>query len=171
MRIIYTALAAILTMSAGSLASTAHVASVDQALSAPPATTASCLFRRTEFSASVSNQNTTSTAFTNLGDGGSITFNQSRTGCVAGTFFGNAGNITPGDNVHLQVLLDGIECAPLTTGDYVFANSDVDLSSHAVGFFCGASVAAGSHTVQVQWAAGVGGEALIYQHTLEVDHR
>jgi hypothetical protein len=171
MRIYTAALAATLALSAGSLMSAAHAAGTDNSLFAPPATTGSCAFKKTEFSASTTNQSTTSTTFTNLGDGGAITFNQSRTGCVAGSFFANAGNTTSGDNVHMQVLLDGATCAPLTTGDYVFANADVDLSSHAVGFFCGTNVAAGSHTVQVQWAAGIGGEAEMFQHTLEVSHR
>jgi hypothetical protein len=171
MRIYALALAAALTVSAGSLMSAAHAAGTDDSLFAPPATAGTCTFKKTEFSASITNQNTTSTTFTNLGDGGSITFNQGKTGCVAGTFFGNAGNTTSGDDVHMQVLLDGTACAPLTTGDYVFANSGLDLSSHAVAFFCGTSVAPGSHTVQVQWSAGVGGEAEIFQHTLEVSHR
>jgi len=163
---------AALTVSASSLTSAAPAVAVNGSSFDPPATTGSCVFKKTEFSASTSEQNTTSTSFSNLGDGGSITFNESATGCVAGTFFGNAGNNTSGDNVHLQVVLDGATiCAPLTTGGYVFANSDVDLSSHAVAFFCGASVAAGSHTIQVQWAAGIGGEAVIFEHTLEVSHK
>ena len=161
-----------LTVSASSLTSAAQAAPANMPSFGPPATTGSCVFKKTEFSASTSEQTTTSTSFNDLGDGGSISFNQGKTGCVAGTFFGNAGNSTTGDNVHLQVLLDdSTECAPLTSGNYVFANSDVDLSSHAVGFFCGAKVGAGPHTVQVQWAAGVGGEAVIYQHTLEVSHK
>ncbi|HEY2445604.1 MAG TPA: hypothetical protein VGI20_07705 [Rhizomicrobium sp.] len=172
MRIYDLALTAALTVSASFLMTTAHAAAANESSFVPPASTGSCAFKKTEFSASTSEQSTTSTSFINLGDGGSVTFNQSRTGCVAGTFFGNAGNSTTGDNVHLQVVLDGTTaCAPLTTGGYVFANSDVDLSSHAVGFFCGSSIAAGSHTVQVQWAAGIGGEAEIFEHTLEVSHR
>jgi hypothetical protein len=133
-----------------------------------PATTGSCTFKKTEISASTSNLSTTSTSFTNLGDGGSISFTQKKTGCVAGTFFGNAGNTTANDNVHLQILIDGTACTPLT-GGYVFANSGLDLSSHSVAFFCGL-VGGGSHTIQVQWAAGVGGEAEMFQHSLEVNH-
>jgi hypothetical protein len=171
MRTYAMALTAALAVSASSLISAAHAAAMNEISLLPPATTGSCAFSKTEFSASTSDQNTTSTSFTDLGDGGSITFNQIKTGCVAGTFFGNAGNTTSGDNVHLQVLLDGTACAPLTTGGYVFANSDLDLSSHAVGFLCGTRVTAGSHTVQVQWAAGIGGEAEIFEHTLEVSHR
>jgi hypothetical protein len=165
------ALTAALTVSASFLTPAAHAAAANESSFVPPATTGSCAFTKTEFAASTSDQNTTSTSLTDLGDGGSITFNQIKSGCVAGTFFGNAGNTTSGDNVHLQVLLDGTSCAPLTTGGYVFANSDVDLSSHAVGFLCGTKVAAGSHTVQVQWAVGSGGEAEIFEHTLEVSHR
>ena len=157
MRISTAVLAA--TLSVGALSSAAHAA-----------TTGSCSFKRTEFSASTTEQSTNSQSFTNLGDGGAITFTQHITGCVGGTFFGNVGNTANGDNVVLQVLFDGNLCAPLTTGDYVFANSDVDFSSHSVAFFCGAKVLPGSHTLQVQWGAGLGGTAEIFQHTLEVDH-
>ncbi|HLY06342.1 MAG TPA: hypothetical protein VKR31_11400 [Rhizomicrobium sp.] len=171
MRIYATALAAAIALSASPLSTAAHAAA-GSLLSAPPATTGSCTFKKTEFSASAPIQTTTSTSFVNMGDGGSITFREGKTGCVAGTFFANIGNETTNDNVHLQVLLDNsIECAPLTTGDYVFANAGLDLSSHAVGFFCGSSVAAGTHTVQVQWSAGEGGTAEMFQHMLEVSHK
>lgn len=170
MRIYAIALTAALAVSASSPISAAHAAAMNESSFVPPATTGSCVFKKTEFAASTSAQDTTSTTLTDLGDGGSITFTQSLSGCVAGTFFGNAGNTTSGDNVHLEVLLDGTACAPFS-GNYVFANSDVDLSSHAVGFLCGTKVAAGSHTVQVQWAVGGGGEAEIFEHTLEVSHR
>src|SRR4029077_17513085 len=132
MRIYTIALTAALAVSASSLVPAAHAAAMNETTFVPPATTGSCTFQKTTFAASTSSQATTSTSFTDLGDGGSITFNQIKTGCVAGTFFGNAGNTTSGDNVHLQVLLDGTSCAPLTSGTYVFANSDVDLSSHSV---------------------------------------
>ena len=122
-----------------------------------------------EIATGSSEQTTTSTSFTQLGDGGSITFQQKKTGCVTGTFFGNAGNTTAGDNMHLTVLLDGSICAPLSNNS-VFANSGVDFSSHAIAFFCGTSVAPGTHTIQVDWAAGVGGEAAIFEHVLEVNH-
>ena len=172
MRIYVIAAITALSVSAGSMTSAALAAAASGASFVPPATTGSCVFKKTEFSASTSEQTTTSTSFTDLGDGGSITFNEGTTGCVAGTFFGNAGNNTSGDNVHLQVVLDGTTaCAPLTTGGYVFANSDVDLSSHAVAFFCGTKVGAGSHTIQVQWAAGSGGQAIVFEHTLEVSHK
>jgi hypothetical protein len=163
---------AALVLSIGSLVS-AGQALADEEFSgfAPRAMTGSCIFTRTEFSASVFAQQTTSMTFVNLGDGGSITFNQSVAGCVAGVFFGNAGNNTSGARVIMQVQLDGNNCAPLTTNGYVFANSDTDLSSHAVGFLCGTHVPVGTHKVQVQWGAGGGGEAVIFEHTLEVNHR
>ncbi|HEX4080800.1 MAG TPA: hypothetical protein VHX61_18215 [Rhizomicrobium sp.] len=142
-------------------------------LQAPPATTGTCTLKTTEYSASAPEQTTGSTTFVNVGDGGSITFNQKKAGCIGGTFFANVGNELASDNVHLQVLLDGTtECAPMTTGDYVFANAGLDFSSHAVGFFCGTNIAQGSHTVQIQWSSGggVGGTAQMYQHMLVVNH-
>ncbi|HEX4159239.1 MAG TPA: hypothetical protein VHY79_12250 [Rhizomicrobium sp.] len=171
MRIYTVALTAALTLSASSLMAVTHAEAADQSLFAPPASTGSCAFKKTEFSASTPSQQTASASFVNLGDGGSISFTQKKAGCVAGTFFANVGNTLSGDNVHLQVLLDGAtECAPLTTGDYVFANADVDFSSHAVGFFCGTNIGSGSHTIQVQWSVGIGGTAQMYQHMLEVNH-
>lgn len=164
-------LAAAAMASAGSLMATGSAAAADMSgLFATPATTGSCTFRKTEFTSGIGEQTTSSTTFTNVGDAGSIVFKQKKTGCVAGTFFANVGNNTANDNVHLQILVDGNPCAPVNTGDYVFANSGVDFSSHSVGFFCG-TVPEGLHTVQVQWAAGVGGEAQMFQHMLEVTHR
>ncbi len=171
MRTYAIALTAALTMSAACSISQAQASETDQAAwIAPPAATGSCAFSKTEISSSTQEQTTTSASFVNLGDGGSISFNQIKTGCIAGTFFGNAGNTTSNDNVVMQITLDGTPCTPLT-GGYVFANSGVDLSPHSVAFFCSTAAAPGSHTVQVQWAAGVGGEAVIFQHTLEVNHR
>jgi hypothetical protein len=95
---------------------------------------------------------------------------QNATGCVAGTFFANAGNETDGDHVLLQVLLDGKACPPLSSG-YIFANSGQDFSSHMAAFFCGARIAAGKHSVQVQYASGQGGNAELFQRTLEVTHQ
>jgi hypothetical protein len=166
------AMAATFAVSLGSLVSAAQAFSDEQSPGfAPRATNGSCTFSKTAFSASTLPQDTTSTSFVNLGDGGSILFKQVDTGCVAGTFFGNAGNTSSGDNVRLLITLDGNACAPLTTGTYVFANSDTDFSSHAVAFFCGATVAAGLHKVQVQWSTSGAGVAEIFEHTLEVDHR
>jgi hypothetical protein len=142
-------------------------------LQAPPATTGTCTLKTTEYSASTPEQSTGSTTFVNVADGGSITFTQAKPGCVGGTFFANVGNELASDNVHLQVLLDGTtECAPLTTGDYVFANAGLDFSSHAVGFFCGTNIARGTHTVQIQWSSGgeAGGTAQMYQHMLVANH-
>jgi hypothetical protein len=142
-------------------------------LQVPPATTGSCTLKKTEYSASAPVQSTGSTSFVNIGDGGSIIFTQAKTGCVGGTFFANVGNELASDNVHLQVLLDGTtECAPMTTGDYVFANAGLDFSSHSVGFFCGTNIVRGTHTVQIQWSSGgqVGGTAQMFQHMLVVNH-
>lgn len=165
-------LGAALMASAGSLMPAGSAAAGDlSGLFAPPATTGSCVVKRSEYATGINEQTTNSTSFTNVGDAGAITFIQNKVGCVAGTFFANAGNNTANDNVHLQVLLDGTACSPVNTGDYVFANSGTDFSSHAVGFFCSANVPKGSHTIQVQWAAGVGGQAQMFQHTLEVTHR
>ena len=131
---------------------------------------ASCAFRNTEIATASSFDQSNSTSFVRLAEAGSITFTQSQTGCVAGSFFANAGSDDVADHVLLQVLLDGAPCPPLEAG-YIFANSGQDFSSHSAGFFCGARIPPGRHTIQVQYASGLGGSAEIFQRTLEVSHQ
>ncbi len=168
MRICSVALAAALTVPASALMSAAHAG----AASRTPFVTAgtgSCTFKKTEIAAADAFDETTSTSFVNLTTAGSISFTQKKAGCIAGTFFANAGNAADADNVVLQVLLDGAACAPLTD-TYFFANSGYDFSSHSAAFFCGASIAAGSHKIQVQYSSYLGGEAEFYQRSLMVNH-
>lgn len=169
MRVFAVAMTAALAVSAGASISSAHAATAEQPF-AQPANTGSCVFKKTEYSASNAHDSSNSQTFVNLGDAGSITFRQAKSGCVAGTFFANAGNDTATDNVVLQVILDSTPCNPLV-GDYFFANGGSDFSSHAAGFFCGASVAAGTHKIQVQYASHAGGTVEFFQRTLVVDHR
>jgi hypothetical protein len=138
--------------------------------SAPGVGGGSCNFATTEIATASSFDQSTSANFVKLANAGSVTFTQNRTGCVAGTFFANAGNGDDGDHVLLQVLLDGAPCVPLTAS-YIFANSGTDLSSHSAAFFCGARIAPGRHVVLVQYASGLGGPAEIFQRTLEVTHQ
>jgi hypothetical protein len=164
-------LTAALMALAGSLAPVTQPAAADEAVFAP-ASTGSCAIKKTEYAVSTSEEHSTSKTFVNLVDAGSITFTQKRTGCVAGTFFANAGNASSGDHVLLQVLLDGAPCAPLTgSPGYFFANSDVDFSSHAAAFFCGPTVAPGTHKIQVQYASDAGGNVEVFQRTLAVAHQ
>jgi hypothetical protein len=168
MRSYAVALTAALAVSATSLMSAAHAAATLQSLGPTPATSGgSCTFDKTELAAANSFDQSTSESFVNLGDAGSITFTQKKTGCVAGIFFANAANAAAGDHVGLQVLLDAAACAPLTNG-YIFA--DADFSSHSAGFFCGANIAPGKHTIQVQYHSGFGGNAQFFQRSLKVDH-
>jgi len=136
---------------------------------APAASGGSCAFRSTEFAAASSFDQSTSTSFVKLREAGTVAFTQGKAGCVGGAFFANAGSDDVADHVLLQVLLDGAPCAPLFSG-YIFANSGQDFSSHSTGFFCGARIAPGKHTIQVQFASGLGGNAEIFQRTLRVDH-
>ena len=166
-------LTAALLATAGALAPVAQTASAADlsGLFAPPAITAGCAIKTTEYATSTSEEQSGSKSFVNLVDAGSITFTQKRVGCVAGSFFANAGNVSSGDHVILQVLLDGSACTPLTgSPGYFFANADVDFSSHAAAFFCGASVPVGTHKIQVQYASQFGGDVEIFQRTLEVTH-
>lgn len=170
MRVHAIALTVILTLSVGSLISVARPATVSPPLRPDPANiSGSCTFKHTEIASASSFDQTTSASFVRLGEAGSVAFTQNNTGCVAGSFFANAGSGDDGDHVLLQVLLDGVACAPLT-GGYIFANSDGDLSSHSAAFFCGARIAPGKHIVQVQYASGLGGNAEVFQRTLEVTH-
>ncbi|HEX3666124.1 MAG TPA: hypothetical protein VHU23_12945 [Rhizomicrobium sp.] len=135
----------------------------------PAVGSGSCSFRTTEIATASAFDQSTSSNFVKLRDAGLITFEQAKAGCVAGTFFANAGNGDDGDHILLQVLLDGTPCAPFSNG-YIFANSGSDFSSHSAAFFCGAKIAAGKHAVQVEYASGLGGNAEIFQRTLEVSH-
>ena len=162
------ALTAAFIAAAGSSASAARATATHPPFRSTPAVTSgSCSFKKTEYAAANAFDESTSQNFVNLGDAGSIAFTQNATGCVAGTFFANAGNAAAGDHIGLQVLLDGAACAPLTNG-YIFA--DTDFSSHSAAFFCGAAIAPGKHTIQIQYHSGFGGNAQFFQRTLQVNH-
>jgi hypothetical protein len=162
------ALTAALIVTAGALMSAAHAAATHPPLRpSPVVSSGSCTIKKTEYAAANSFDQSSSENFVNLRDAGSITFTQNGAGCVAGIFFANAGSAAAGDHVGLQVLLDGSPCVPLTNG-YIFA--DTDFSSHSAAFFCGARIASGTHTIQVQYHSGFGGNALFFQRTLEVNH-
>lgn len=160
------ALTAALAVTPGFLMSAEHAGATTPSLR-PPTSSGSCTFKKTEYAAANSFDESTSQNFVNLRDAGSITFTQSAVGCVAGSFFANAGNASSGDHVGLQVLLDGAACAPLTNG-YIFA--DLDFSSHSAAFFCGAGIAPGRHTIQVQYHSGFGGMVQFFERTLVVNH-
>lgn len=145
----------------------AHAAAQLSLRPVPTTSNGSCTFKKTEYAAASSYDESTSEDFVNLRDAGSVAFAQNGTGCVAGTFFANAGSSATGDHVGLQVLLDGTPCAPLSNG-YIFA--DTDFSSHSVAFFCGAAIAPGKHTIQIQYRSGFGGNVQFFQRTLEVNH-
>lgn len=158
-----------MTVTGGTLVTPAHaVASDNSSYNIPPAATGSCVVRKTEVTASNAFDDSTSMGWVNLGASGSVTFTESANGCVSGTFSASAGNASANDSVRLQILLDGNPCEPLT-GNYSFANYGADFSSHPVEYFCGI-VAKGTHTVQVQYHSGSGGDAQFYQRTLEVRH-
>ncbi|HEY2445603.1 MAG TPA: hypothetical protein VGI20_07700 [Rhizomicrobium sp.] len=162
------ALTAAFIVTAGSSASAAHAAAMQPPLRpAPAVSSGSCTFKKTEYATANAFDESTSETFVNLREAGSVAFTQNGTGCVAGTFFANAGSAAAGDHIGLQVLLDGSACAPLL-GGYIFADSE--FSSHSVGFFCGADVAPGKHTIQVQYHSGFGGNVQFFQRTLEVNH-
>jgi hypothetical protein len=167
MRVLAIMLVTALLAVAGSSISVPHSATP---LPTPAVSGGSCAFGNMEIATASSFDQSTSPGFVKLRSAGSITFKQNRTGCVAGTFFANAGNGDGGDHVLLRVLLDGTACAPFTSG-YIFANSGTDFTSHAAAFFCGARIVPGKHMVQVQYASGLGGNAEIFQRTLEVSHR
>jgi hypothetical protein len=169
MRVHATALTATLLVLTGWPVSRAYAAGPSLWL-APATGSGSCTFTNTEIATADSFDESNSTSFVNLKEAGEIAFKQSKTGCVAGSFFANAGNESADDHVLLQVLLDGVACAPLT-GGFVFANAGSDFTSHSVAFFCGAKIALGKHTIRVQYASGLGGKSAFFQHTLEVTHQ
>jgi hypothetical protein len=162
------ALTAALAVTVTSLMSAAYAAGTHSPLRPTPAVSSgSCTFKKTEYATANAFDESTSENFVNLRDAGSITFTQNGTGCVAGTFFANAGSAAAGDHIGLQVLLDDAACSPLTNG-YIFA--DIDFSSHSAAFFCSAAIAPGKHTIQVQYHSGFGGNVQFFQRTLQVNH-
>ncbi|MFL5238847.1 MAG: hypothetical protein ACJ8EL_14825 [Rhizomicrobium sp.] len=165
-----TLLAAMLAAAAGCAVPSAQAAAVHSSLNvALPPTGAACVFKKSEYLTATSAESTTSTNWVNVSDGGAITFTQSRTGCVAGTFSAIGGNESSGDSIRLQILLDGVACDPFVS-NLSFAQSGVDLSQHSISFLCGGNVAPGSHKIQVQYHSGAGGKADFFQRTLEVKH-
>ena len=157
MRTYTISLATLATLAAGILASPAL------------ATSGSCAFKKSEITAANSVDQSTSTSWTNVGASGSVQFVTSGTGCIAGTFSAVAYNANANDSVRLQVLLDGNTCDPLT-GNYGFGGG-TPFGSESAEYICGANIPAGSHTIQVQYHSGNGGNAEIYQRALVVNHR
>lgn len=160
-------LSAALMAAASSLLPATYAAAQDQLLLAPP-TTGSCTIKKTEYATLNGFDESASTSFTGL-PSVTTTFTQKKSGCVTGVFYANAGAETSGNELLLEILLDGTQCAPLT-GGYVFANAGTDFSSHSVGYFCGTNVAAGTHTITVEYASLNGGKVAFYQRSLTVAH-
>ena len=169
MRMCAAAATAALAVSMASFIPAAHAAGSDLPFVQPSVSTGSCVVKKSEIAAADTHEESDSVVFVNVGTAGAISFKQARAGCVAGTFYANAGNDNEGDNMVLQVLLDNTPCAPLTDR-FIFANAGLDFSSHAVEFFCGANIQPGTHRIQVQYSSGLGGTVEIYQRSLVVNH-
>ncbi len=159
-------LTAVLLASGGYLMTASRAAAQDRLFVAT--STGSCTIKKTEYAAVAGFDESTRTTYDDL-PSVTTTFTQKKKGCVGGTFYANAGAETDDNELLLEVLLDGVPCTPLT-GGYVFANGGTDFSSHAVGYFCGASVAPGTHTIKVDYASENGGKVAFYQRTLTVAH-
>jgi hypothetical protein len=130
----------------------------------------------TDFISSDHADQTTSTSWQNLTDG-HLNFTTSSTGCVEITFSGLAfvSPISPyGEFLHLRTLLDGTAlCVPATTVDIFYQASqtpepppEVPASTTRV---C-KKVAAGAHTLQLQYKSDLGGTVQIAGHELTITH-
>jgi len=130
----------------------------------PGVTTGTCSATQESYSVSTDLQTTTSKTFTDV-EGTPIVFTQGAAGCVEVSFSSEAATM-PNEILVTQVVLDSrTVCTP---GDNLFASDSPsgDASVHAMNYIC-PTVAAGSHTVKVQFRSRYGSKvALDYRTTI-----
>lgn len=135
---------------------------------ASPAVAASCKNRVEETIASDAYDQTTSTTWVNLTDG-LISYSTRRAGCALVTLSGASS--AGGDFLLVQALLDGTTvCAPSgNINSQIFASGSTEDEAHSMTYLC-TNVAAGSHTLQMQYESYAGGSVTFSGHTLVVAH-
>jgi len=130
----------------------------------PGVTTGTCTTTQESYSVSTDLQTTSSKTFTDV-EGTPISFTQGAAGCVEVSFSSEAATM-PNEILVTQVVLDtGTVCTP---GDNLFASDSPsgDLSAHEMNYIC-PTVAAGSHSVKVQFRSRFGSKvALDYRTTI-----
>ena len=126
----------------------------------------------TDYVESDAEDTTTSEAWVNVTDG-HLTFTTSSTGCVAITFAGNASASQSGnfEILHVRTLMDGHQlCVPAQTSDtFMEAINPSPNVAASITHVC-KNLAAGAHTVQVQYSTTGDGVAQINGHVLTVTH-
>jgi hypothetical protein len=127
----------------------------------------------TDFVSSDADDSTNLMTFVNVADG-HLNFSTSGTGCVMITFSGEAIVYPPGgglEYMRVRTLLDGSSlCVPALTADIFWASGDPSpRTANSITHIC-KNVAAGNHTVQVQYSSGYGNYVEIIGHVLTITH-
>lgn len=130
----------------------------------PDISTGACLLTGMKYSVSTDLQKTASRTYRDV-TGTSVSFTQSKAGCVEADFSAEAA-ATPNELLVTQAVLDGSTiCLP---ADSIFASDSPssDLAAHAMNYIC-PNVTAGNHTIKVQFRSRFGGQvALDYRTTI-----
>jgi hypothetical protein len=130
----------------------------------PDTSTGACVLTGMKYSVSTDLLKTASRTYRDV-TGTSVSFAQSKAGCVEADFSAEAAT-TPNEFLVTQAVLDGSTvCLP---ADNVFASDSPssDLAAHAMNYIC-PNVAAGNHTIKVQFRSRFGGQvALDYRTTI-----
>lgn len=121
-----------------------------------------CTSGASAYSVATTLQTTSSKSYRDV-SGTGVPFTQGTAGCVEVSFTAEAATV-PGELLLTRVLLDGNLCAP--SGNIFASDSpSSDLADHAMNYFC-SNVAAGNHTVKVQFRSRFGSKvALDYRTT------
>ena len=131
------------------------------------AISASCSSTKVDYTASNNGGSfTTSESFVDIPEG-SVTFAQRRTGCILVKFdgMGFAGGTAL---EFVAALLDGTEMFP---GDIQFTGGDSTWASSHAASWVATNVAAGTHTVQMEFRSKDGQNVYIIYHTTAVSHK
>lgn len=110
---------------------------------------------------------TQSTSSVSLVDvhGLSASINQGSTNCVLIAFTAQAFTV-PNDGLFVQAVVDGTVCPP---GATLLVRNAPDIGSYAMNFVC-PGIAAGRHTVKIQFSSNNGGAATLINRTMFVQY-
>ena len=137
--------------------------------SSHPAVTATCKRLIEEVIASDATDQTTATVWTNLTDG-LVSYTTRKAGCVIVTLSGAV--TAPNEFMFVRAWLDGKTiCTPSDNQNNAIFAADTGAvqEPRAMTYVC-TGVAAGSHSLQMQYESYVGGPVTFYGHTLTVAH-
>ena len=135
---------------------------------APAGTVIDCKRPRdTQILASDASDQTTSQGWITLTDG-TVSFTSTKPGCVIVTLSGNAA--ANSEIMFVRALLDSATtCAPSNINNQIFVADEYPGTMHSMTWLC-SGVAAGAHSIQVQYESYFGDPVTFSGHTLTVAH-